>query len=46
VRQGGEDGSELGVFGFVQLAQRLTGLERRLGESTPAGLAWALLKVD
>jgi len=46
LRSRGEDGSEVGVFNHVQLTRRLNALEHRLSESTPAGLVWALLKVN
>ncbi len=36
----------LGAFGHLKATQRLEGYQRRLTESTPAGLVWALLRVD
>ena len=46
LRGGGEDGSELGAFNELQTTQRLSAFERRLSESTPAGLVWKLLRVN
>jgi hypothetical protein len=46
IRTRAEDGSEVGVFKHVQLTRRLNALEQRLSESTPAGLVWALLRVN
>ena len=46
VSAGAEDGSELGAFGSVQLAARLTGFRRRLVEFTPAGLQSGVIRTD
>jgi hypothetical protein len=43
---GGENGSELGAFHHLLATQRLDAFQRRLTESTPAGLVWALLRVN
>jgi hypothetical protein len=43
---GGEDASELGAFNHLKATQRLNALQSRLAESTPAGLIWALLRVN
>lgn len=46
IRRGAESGSEMGAFGLTQLAERMAGFERRLGEFTPAGLVSAIIRID
>jgi Phage tail protein (Tail_P2_I) len=46
VLRGAEDGSEMGAFHDVRLAQRGEALLRRLIEYTPAGLATGILRLD
>ena len=46
VRQGAEDGSEMGVFHGVRAAQREAALARRIAEFTPAGLETGFLRLD
>jgi hypothetical protein len=46
VSAGAEDGSELGAFGSVHLAARLTGFRSRLVEFTPVGLQTGLIRAD
>ena len=44
--RGAEQGSEQGAFGLTQLAQRMSGFERRLAEFTPAGLVTGIVRID
>lgn len=46
VVRGAQDGSELGAFHHVRLAQRYEALELRLAEYTPAGLSSGVLRLD
>lgn len=46
ISKGAEDGSELGAFHGVRLAQRQDALRRRLVEFTPAGLGTGLVRLD
>ncbi|MDX6720780.1 MAG: hypothetical protein QOJ63_3034 [Solirubrobacteraceae bacterium] len=46
ITRGAENGSEMGAFSLTQLAERMTGFERRLGEFTPAGLVSAIIRID
>jgi hypothetical protein len=44
--RGAEDGSEMGAFHHVRLAQRWEALVRRFDEFTPAGLETGLIRLD
>ncbi|MBN1203778.1 MAG: hypothetical protein JXB05_02495 [Myxococcaceae bacterium] len=46
VVRGAQDGSEMGAFHHVRLAQRYQALELRLAEYTPAGLSSGVLRLD
>jgi hypothetical protein len=46
ISRGAENGSELGAFSLTQLAERMEGFERRLGEFTPAGLVTGIIRID
>jgi hypothetical protein len=46
IRRGGEDGSEMGAFGVLQLGARLAGFEQRLAEFTPTGLRTGIIRID
>lgn len=46
ISRGAESGSEMGAFGLTQLAERMAGFERRLGEFTPAGLVTGIIRID
>lgn len=44
--RGAEDGSEMGAFHGVRLAQRQEALARRLVDFTPAGLTTGIVRID
>jgi hypothetical protein len=44
--RGAEDGSELGAFHDVRLAQRYEAVIRRLGDFTPAGVLTGVVRLD
>jgi hypothetical protein len=46
IRRGAENGSEMGAFSLTQVAERMAGFERRLGEFTPAGLVTGIVRTD
>ncbi|MDX6512505.1 MAG: hypothetical protein QOE36_2009, partial [Gaiellaceae bacterium] len=46
ITRGAESGSEIGAFGLTQLAERMAGFERRLGEFTPVGLVTGIIRLD
>ena len=46
ISRGAESGTEMGAFGSTQLAERMEGFERRLGEFTPAGLVTGIIRID
>jgi len=46
ISRGAESGTEMGAFGVTQLAERMAGFERRLGEFTPAGLVTGIIRID
>ena len=46
IRRGAESGSEMGAFSLTQLAERMTGFERRLSEFTPVGLVTGIIRID
>ncbi|MGH2943778.1 MAG: hypothetical protein ACRDLN_13495, partial [Solirubrobacteraceae bacterium] len=46
ISAGAENGSEIGAFNQTQLAQRMAGFQRRLGEFTPAGLDTGIIRID
>jgi hypothetical protein len=46
ILRGAEDGSEMGAFHGVRLAQRREALVRRLVEFTPAGLLTGIVRMD
>jgi len=46
IRRGAENGSEMGAFSLTQLAERMAGFERRLGEFTPVGLVTGIIRID
>jgi hypothetical protein len=46
ISRGAENGSEMGAFSLTQVAERMAGFERRLGEFTPAGLVTGIIRID
>jgi hypothetical protein len=46
VSRGAESGSEMGAFSQTRIAERISGLRRRLVEYTPAGLVTGIVRID
>jgi hypothetical protein len=46
IRRGAEDGSEMGVFHDVRMAERYQAFRQRLREYTPANLTTGLIRLD
>jgi hypothetical protein len=46
ILRGAEDGSEMGAFHGVRLAQRYEALVRRLVDFTPAGISTGIIRID